>query len=71
MKEDVEHNALVFVLSGEIDISTAGAVCKRVQGRQFFLVCAGDSFHGKAILLHNHIRLYFRQRYVIVQPLFH
>lgn len=49
MKEDVEHNALVFVLSGEIDISTAGAVCKRVQGRQFFLICAGDSFHGKAI----------------------
>lgn len=49
MQENAEHNALVFILSGEIDISTAGKVCQRVSGKHFFSVCAGDSFHGKTI----------------------
>lgn len=49
MKEDTQNNALVFILSGEIDISTGGSVCQRVKGKQLFMVCAGDSFHGKTI----------------------
>lgn len=49
IREDVERNTLVFVLSGEIDISTAGYVSQRIREKQMFLVCAGDSFHGKAV----------------------
>ena len=49
MREDIEQHVLVFILSGEIDISTAGSVCQRVCEKQMFLICAGDSFHGKAV----------------------
>lgn len=49
IREDVERNTLIFVLYGEIDISTAGLASQRVREKQMFLVCAGDSFHGKAV----------------------
>lgn len=49
IREDVERNTLIFVLFGEIDISTAGKVSQRIREKQMFLVCAGDSFHGKAV----------------------
>lgn len=49
VREEVERPTLGFILSGEIDISTGGAVCQRVREKQLFLVPAGDNFHGKAV----------------------
>lgn len=47
--EEVECSMVGFVLSGEIDISTGGAVCQRVCEGQMFLIAAGDNFHGKVV----------------------
>ena len=49
IREEVERFTLGFILSGEMDISTAGSVCQRVGEKQMFLIAAGDNFHGRAI----------------------
>ena len=49
IREELERSTLGFILSGEMDISTGGAICQRVGERQLFLIPAGDSFHGKAV----------------------
>ena len=46
IREEVERFTLGFILSGEMDISTAGSVCQRVGEKQMFLIAAGDNFHG-------------------------
>lgn len=47
--EDMERSALIFVLSGQIEISTYGLVWHHVHERQMFFVNAGDSFYGKSV----------------------
>ena len=49
MREDIDRSMLLFVLSGELDISTAAAVNLRVSDRQMFLVPAGNNLYGKAV----------------------
>lgn len=57
--EKVERTTLVFVLSGEMDISTGRAICQRIGERQLFLIPAGDSFYGMAITNCSLIRCLF------------
>lgn len=49
IREAVEKNTLVFLLDGQLDVSTGGTVCQRISGQRMFLVCAGDNFHSKAV----------------------
>lgn len=49
MREDAEHSVLEFILSGELDVSTAGAVAQRIHEKQLFLIPAGDNFYVKTI----------------------
>lgn len=59
VREEVEQSTLCFVLSGEMYISTAGAVNQRVGEKQMFLISAGDSFHGRAVVDTSLIRCSF------------
>lgn len=49
VKESLKRPTLVFVLEGELDISTACTIGKRVFSGEFFLVPAGDNFYGNAV----------------------
>lgn len=48
VREDLGRTSLAFVLSGNVDVSTGGAVCQRVNAEQMFLIAAGDNFYGWA-----------------------
>lgn len=48
IREDVKRSTLVFVLSGDIDISTGSVLNRRIKSGNMFLVPAGSSFYGKA-----------------------
>ena len=49
IREPLKRNVLVFIMSGAMDISTAGTVCMKVGGGNMFLLSAGDHFHGRAV----------------------
>lgn len=49
IREFVECSTLVFLLSGEIRISTKNVVNRKIEADNMFLVTAGDSFYGRAI----------------------
>lgn len=49
VKEAVKHPTLIFVLDGEINISTAGAINQRVYAGEMFLIPAGDNFYGRPV----------------------
>lgn len=48
-RENIKQSALVFLLSGEMLISTALTIRKKVCAGEMFLVPAGDNFYGRAV----------------------
>ena len=49
IREELKRSMIVFILYGEIDVSTGGVINKRIEKGQMFLIPAGDNFHGKAV----------------------
>ena len=49
VKENLKRPTLAFVLEGELNISTARAIDKKVVAGEMFLVPTGDNFYGRAV----------------------
>ena len=47
VKESLKRPTLVFVLKGEMNISTVNPIGQKVVAGQMFLVPTGESFYGK------------------------
>lgn len=61
IRESLGRSSLVFLLSGEICISTKNVVNKKIEAGNMFLVTAGDSFYGRAVTDVTLLRCSFTQ----------
>ena len=59
VKENLKRPTLVFVLEGELNISTARAIDKKVVAGEMFLVPTGDNFYGRAVRNSLFMRCFF------------
>lgn len=59
VKECLKRPTLVFVLKGEMNISTVNPIGQKVVAGQMFLVPTGESFYGKAVCDTSFIRCSF------------
>lgn len=49
VRENVKRTSLVFVMTGEVEVSTGSAICQRICALQMFLIPAGNNFYGHAL----------------------
>lgn len=49
VRENAKRTSLVFVMTGEVEVSTGSAICQRICAQQMFLIPAGDNFYGHAL----------------------
>lgn len=61
IREDIGRSTLVFLLSGDINISTKNVVSHPITAGYMFLVAAGDSFYGRAVTDVTLLRCSFTQ----------